>query len=96
MGAPDYPWAAGARAAQKARAGFEAAGTVPDTASLEAATMLELDRTPEAPPGVWTDQRCGVAGSVMVGTLLDALYSCLSETSANFPSEKAVLARERN
>ena len=36
--------------------------------------MLELDRTPEAPPGVWTDQRVGFAGTVMVSALLDALY----------------------
>ena len=74
VGAPDYPWAAWARAAQEARAGFEAAGTVTDTATLEAATMLELDRTPGAPTGVWTDQRQGIAGAVMVDALLAALY----------------------
>ncbi len=37
--------------------------------------MLELDRIPGAPLGVWTDQRLGIAGAVMVGALLDALYA---------------------
>ena len=36
--------------------------------------MLELDRIQGAPSGVWTDQRMGIAGSVMVGALLRALY----------------------
>ena len=36
---------------------------------------LSLRHQAGAPPGVWTDQRLGIAGTVMVDALLNALYS---------------------
>ena len=55
--------------------------------------MLLLDTTPGAPPGVWTDQRLGIAGAVMVGTLLVRLYEGLAR--AEIEADEAIIVRGR-